>query len=82
MNKLINKTSAFIVALIECDNDKEITTYLNQLVELDTPKKPIIIERTKNSVLFKCPSCNKRKGYCEIKHCDSCGQLLKWSDTK
>ena len=52
---------------------------LQELVERDTPKKPIIKKNDKFGVIFDCPNCGKKNSYAPMKFCYDCGQALDWS---
>ena len=74
-------------------DEQDIAT-LQELVDLATPKKPITIKPTGDSIWdyptdrIKCPNCSVQlpmKKNCLAKKkpilfCDRCGQRLDWSD--
>jgi hypothetical protein len=55
----------------------EQTKTLNELVDKEMPKKPIILE--KQFYYFECPNCHDKTTLGEPKRCCECGQLLDWS---
>lgn len=55
---------------------------LQELVDRDTPKKPIKDEpsRIRYIPTYVCPICGQRFSGWESKFCYHCGQKLGWSD--
>ncbi len=55
---------------------------LKELVDKETPMKPIIIpyDKNKNVLVFECPKC-KRRTHTNFPrdYCGECGQAIDWS---
>ena len=73
-----------IISDLDFGSQKECAIQLKmiqELVDKETPKKPI---RFKNSIyisLPKCPICKTIPHTGNQKYCDECGQKLDWSET-
>lgn len=62
-----------------CDLYEDDIKTLQELVDKETPKKPIRFIYKFYVSPYKCPVCKTIPHTCTQKYCDECGQKLDWS---